>query len=111
MGGNLTYPQSIITSIKNSSDGGFALSKSEIEKMIQEEIMKEVLKNSVIHSIDEIPIETLNHYVNIVKSQSIFPIHSSVMNKTQSRVVAEWLFCLTISYFAAVLLQFLTQVI
>ena len=49
------------------------------------------------------PTETLNHYVNVIKSQGIFTIHNTVSNKTQSRVVAEWLFQSTISYFCAVL--------
>ena len=55
--------------------------------------------------MDDIPLDTLNHYINIIKLQSIFTIHNNVLNKTQSRAVAEWSFCLTIAYFMTVLMN------
>ena len=57
----------LINVIKDKTDGGQALSSSEIKKMILDKIKQEWKDKRRFHLLPEIPI---------VKSQSIFNIHS-----------------------------------
>ena len=88
----------LIIDIKQSTDGGMALSTSDIRKMILDTMKKEWAAKGQLHFMPDVTINTLNAYTSIIKSQSIFNIHSSVSNKTQARAAAEWSLRSTISY-------------
>ena len=92
----------LIQEIKNSTDGGMALATSDIRDLVQRRIKDEWMSKRQLHMLPEVTIKTLNVYTSIIKSQSIFNVHSSVSNKTQARAAAEWSQRSTISYAMAV---------
>ena len=89
---------SLIIDIKQSTDGGMALSTSDLHKLILDAIKQEWVAKRQLRFMPEVTINTLNAYTSIIKSQSIFNIHGSVSNKTQARAAAEWSLRSTISY-------------
>ena len=95
--------QELIRDIKLSTDGGYALSHKDLRELVKAEIKEEWSAKYRLHLFPNIPIKTLNAYASIVKSQSIFNVHDNVLNKTQSRVIAEWSFRSTISFLMAIL--------
>ena len=90
--------QQLIRDIKMSTDSGVAMSTSDVRSLVVEHIKEDWSSRGKLHCLPDISVNTLNIYSNIIKSQGIFNIHSSVANKTQARAAAEWLICSTISY-------------
>ena len=95
--------QELINEIKFSTDGGYAMSHVEIRDRVEKKIKIEWKKKNKLHLLPHIPISTLNAYASVVKSQAVFNVHANILNKTQSRVIAEWSFRSTISYLMAIL--------
>lgn len=89
----------LILSIKRMTTGGISYSTSEIRNEVENKIVSVYRKNKRSHLLpSSIPQHTLNVYVSIIQSQSIFNIYSSMSNKTESRSVAEWSIRSTIAY-------------
>lgn len=90
--------QQLIDNIKMSTVGNVAMSTSDIRDLVSKRIKEEWFAKGHVNFLPDIHINTLNVYTNIIKSQSVFNIHSSVSNKTQARAAAEWSICSTILY-------------
>lgn len=90
--------QCLISTIQHQTKGGFAMSLTEIRGLVLEAIKKEWKENRRLHLLPTIPTNRLTEYASIIKSQSIFNVHSSIENKTETRVTAEWSQRSTIAY-------------
>ena len=89
----------LILEIQTKSRGGVAYSISELRKEVEQRIRHLFTLKKKLHLLPfKIPECTLNVYVNMIKCQSIFNLHNSVGNKTESRHVAEWSIRSTLAY-------------
>ena len=89
----------LIRHIEAKTNGGLALSTSELRNEIEEAIISSFKKrNDLVLLPSSFPEHTLNTYVSMIKSQDIFNIYGSVSNKTESRSIAEWSIRSTLSY-------------
>ena len=71
--------QELIDEIKMSTDGGVAMSTSDVKELIIRRIKAEWNSKGKLHCLPRISTNTLNIYSNIIKSQSIFNVHSSTI--------------------------------
>ena len=92
----------LISEIQKQCEGGMVISITELKDFIAKAIYKKYSKKHQLHLLKVVPDWTLNAYANVVKSQGIFSLYSSVSNKSESCAVAEWSLCSTISYLMAV---------
>ena len=90
--------KSLISSIQQQTEGGFAMSLTEIRGLVLKKIKEEWKNRRSLHLLPTIPVNTLTQYASVIKAQSIFNVHSSIENKTEARVAAEWSQRSTISY-------------
>ena len=89
----------LIQEIRDKSRGGVSFSMSELRDEVENRIRYVYTSKKKLHLLPiDIPEHTLNVYVSIIKSQSIFNLYKSVGNKTESRHVAEWSIRSTIAY-------------
>ena len=95
--------QELIDFIRTRTEGGYAMSFSEIKEHVTNKIKYEWTVKKKLHLLPTIPENTLNLYASVVKAQGVFNVHNSISNKTESRVCAEWSLRSTISYTMAVI--------
>ena len=91
--------QKLIASIKYDTKGGAGMSCEELKKRIRNHIVScWSLKKNRFKLPSSIPNHTLNCYASIIRAQYIFLQSDSVINKSESRVIAEWSLRSTLSY-------------
>ena len=89
----------LVKELKRKSSGGHALSFSEIKKEIETYIIKIWTDDGNLSKLpSKISDATLNRYAGFVVWQDIFNVHTSVLNKTKLRSIAEWSFRSTLCY-------------
>ena len=93
----------LVDRVKNDTDGGSALSNVEIRDMVKEKIRLEWRNSGKTGKPPTVKTQTLDSYVSMIKSQRVFNVHNNVLNKTQTRAIAEWSFRSSIAYCIAVL--------
>ena len=74
------------------------MSLTEVKMKVVEKIKSEWQMRGKLHLLPTIPQNTLNRYASLIKSLSIFNVHPSILNKTESHITAEWSKCSTIAY-------------
>ena len=89
----------LINDIKLCTRGGEAISSNELKDKIQNYIFSVYSKKGKLFLLPyTISERILNSLVSTIKSQCVFDIYSSVGNKTEARIVAEWSLRSTLAY-------------
>ena len=75
----------LVEEIKRESQGGFAMSSSQIKIRLKNYIHKVWSKKGKIHLLSaHISPMTINSFVSMIKSQCVFNLYDTVSNKTES---------------------------
>ena len=93
----------VLSSIMKKYDGGHSLGIDELRTIVKKEIETSIdKKTNGSKNLPPICVDTINHYVNMIKGKPNVNIVSNVAGKTESRITAEWSVRSTINYMVAV---------
>ena len=81
----------LVREFRNDSRGGKGIGANEIKERLTKHIFDIWTRKGKLHLIPNIiPQQTLNAFVNKVKSQCDFSTHDNLANKSESRATVEW---------------------